>query len=97
VYLWVVLVPFRNGFNYRDQVSVVGLGPLINIIKDNFWPSFGIYVVPIIYAIEWQYYRGRYECIQRALSLISTRNFGQAFGIATSVLNIFHLYFSLFG
>ena len=94
VWLAVTLAPFTLVVMIEDQNFSGAFYRCIDIVKDNFWISFGIYLVAgIIYKFSSGIVSVVVGLIAGVLTYFSTRSVGTTAGIVTSFLNIFSFVF----
>lgn len=93
-YLGVVLMPFQVILVMEDKSMSAAFNRCFSIIKNNFWTSFGIYVVVyIIYAVGAMFISSIAAVISGLLSYLTTKDISSTIGVATSILNIFSYIF----
>lgn len=94
IYLAVVFAPFSIAVVVEDQTFSGAWSRCFTIIKDNFWPSLGIYIlVYLIYAISAGFIATFIAVLTGLVSYFTTKNISSTIGIATSVLSVFSFVF----
>lgn len=94
IYLWVVFVPFTLVVMIEDANFNTALYRCFDIIKQNFWPSFGLYLIAyLIYSFSSGIIGAVVAVVAGAAAYLSTKNIGATVGIVTSFLNIFSFTF----
>lgn len=93
VYFWVVLLPFEMVLVIEETFSGAW-ERCFAIIKENFWPSLGIYIVAyLIYLVSAFLIGAVMSGITGGIAFFTTRDFGTTLGLVTSILNIFSFVF----
>ena len=96
IYLAVVFVPFSIAIIVEDQTFGGAWNRCFALIKNNFWPSLGIYVlVYIIYAFSAGIISTIIAMLTGLISYFTTKDISTTIGVATSVLSIFSFVFYL--
>ncbi len=96
IYLSVVLAPFAVVIIVEDETFGGGWSRCFAIIKDNFWVSFGIYIlVYLICAFSGGTISLIVSGIAGAVSYFTTRDIATTVVVVTSILNIFSYVFFL--
>ena len=94
VYLWVVFVPFTFVIMIEDADFSTAFSRCFEIIKENFWTAFAIYLVAfIIYYISSGIISVVVGLVIGLAAYFTTKDIGATVGIATSFLNIFSFTF----
>ncbi len=94
VYLWVVLTPFVFVIVIEDADFSTAFSRCFEIIKQNFWIAFAIYLVAgFIYYISSSIIGIVMGAIIGLATYFTTKNAGATLGIVTSFLNIFSFTF----
>lgn len=94
VYLAVVFAPFPIVVVVENQTFGEAWSRCFNLIKDNFWTSFGIYIlVYLIYALTSGIISTVVATLTGLISYFTTKDMSATIGIATSVLSIFSFLF----
>ncbi|MEJ7829689.1 MAG: hypothetical protein WKF91_15875 [Segetibacter sp.] len=94
IYLAVVFVPFSIAVIVEDETFGGAWNRCFALIKDNFWNSFGTYLlVYIIYSFSAGIISGVFALLTGLASYFTTKDISTTIGIATSVLNIFSFVF----
>jgi hypothetical protein len=94
IYLSVVLTPFAIILMVEEQSIGGAWNRCFAIIKENFWPSFGLYfLVYLICAFSGGIISAIVAGVAGAISYFTTQNIAATVGIVTSVLNIFSYVF----
>jgi hypothetical protein len=94
IYFWVVLMPFEivlmvEGKSFSDAFSRCYV-----IIKNNFWQSFGIYIIAyLIYSFSSGIIGLIAGLIAGAISYFTTNDISTTISLVTSILNIFSFVF----
>ena len=98
IYWAVVLMPFQIILVMEDESFGGAFSRCFTIIKENFWASFGVYIVVyIIYAVAATVISGVVGLISGLLSYFTTKDIVSTIGIATSFLSIFsYLFYVIF-
>lgn len=94
IYLAVVLVPFEMALIVEDKSFGGAWSRCFDIIKNNFWLSFAIYLVAyLIYLFSSGIIGGGMALVSGALSYFTTKDITTTIGFFTSILNIFTFLF----
>ena len=94
IYLGVSLAVFSVVIIVEDETFSGAYSRCFKLIKDNFWTSFGIYIVVyIIYAVAAMIVSSVMAVVSGLLSYFTTRDIATTIGIAGSILNIFSNFF----
>jgi hypothetical protein len=94
VYFWVVLMPFSMILMVEDKGFTDAFSRCYVIIKDNFWQSFGIYIIAfLIYYFASAIIGSIIGLIAGAISYFTTKDISTTVVFVTSVLNIFSYVF----
>ncbi len=96
IYLAIVLLPFPFVI-VNERVSVIdAISRCFALVKDNFWMSFGVYLVAYLIVIVSAGAVGLVvSFIGGILSYFSTRQVDTTIGVVTSILNIIQYLFYL--
>ncbi|MEO6914420.1 MAG: hypothetical protein ABI151_01225 [Chitinophagaceae bacterium] len=93
-YFGVVLAPFAMILIYEGLTFGEAFARCTYLIKENFWSSFGIYIVAmIIYYAAQTLIGGIVAGSAGLLTYFTTKDFKSVIGIATSFINIFGYFF----
>lgn len=94
VYFWVVLAPFEIVLMVENKSFSDAFSRCYVIIKENFWQSFGIYVIAyLIYSFMSGIIGGIIGLISGAISYFTTNDISTTVALVTSILNIFSFVF----
>jgi hypothetical protein len=94
IYLWVVLVPFEIVLMVEDKSFGEAFSRCYVLIKDNFWTSFGIYLVTyVIYSFMTGIIGGVVGLLAGVISYFTMDDISTTVALVTSVLNIFSFVF----
>jgi hypothetical protein len=94
VYLAVVFMIFPAVIIMEDETFGDAFNRCFTLIKENFWPSLGIYlVVYLIYSFSAGIISAVVGLLTGLLSYFTTNDVGTTMAIVTSVLNIFTFVF----
>ncbi|MEP6726810.1 MAG: hypothetical protein ABJC98_13410 [Bacteroidota bacterium] len=94
VYLWVVFVPLTFVVMMEDADFSTAFSRCFEIIKENFWISFAIYLIAyLIYGISASIIGMVVGGIAGIAAYLTTKDVGATTGIVTSFLNIFSFTF----
>lgn len=94
IYLWVVLVPFSLIVIIEDCSFGLAFNRCFEIIKQNFWISFAIYLIAfLIYYVSTLIIGVLVTILVGLAAYFTTKNIGATVGIVTSFLNIFSYMF----
>jgi hypothetical protein len=94
IYLWVVWVPFSLVVIIEDASFNGAFNRCFEIIRQNFWISFAIYIVAfLLYWVSSSFIGIIVGVIIGLLAYLTTENIGTTGGIVTSFLNIFSFVF----
>jgi len=94
VYLWVVFVPFTFVVMIEDAGFSTAFYRCFEIIKENFWISFGIYLVAyLMYTISTYIIGMVVGLIAGLAAYFTTKSVGATAGIVTSFFSIFSFTF----
>jgi len=94
IYLWVVFVPFTFVVMIEDADFGTAFSRCFQIIKENFWPSFALYLVVIfIYYFSSLIVSSVVGLVIGLAAYFTTKNISSTIGIVTSFLNIFSFTF----
>ena len=94
VYFWVVLMPFEIVLMVEGKGFSAAFSRCYVIIKNNFWQSFGIYIIAyLIYSFSSGIIGLIVGVIAGAISYFTTNDLGSTIGLVTSILNIFSFVF----
>lgn len=94
IYLAVVFVPFPVVVMMEDQSLGGAYSRCFTLIKDNFWVSFGLYVlVYIIYSFSSGIISAIIGAVAGLLFYFTTKDLGSTIGVVTSILSIFSFVF----
>jgi len=94
VYFWVVLMLFEIVLMVEGKSFSEAFSRCYVIIKNNFWQSFGIYIIAyLIYSFSSGIIGGIIAVITGAISYFTTEDISTTIGLATSILNIFSFVF----
>lgn len=94
VYFWVVLVPFEIILMVEDKSFSNAFSRCYVLIKDNFWQSFGIYIIAyLIYSFMSTIIGGIIGLITGVISYFTTDDISTTVGVVTSIFNIFSFVF----
>lgn len=98
IYLGVVLMPFPIIIMVEDETLGGAFSRCFAIIKTNFWPSFGIYIIAyLIYAFSAMIISTVVGVVAGLLSYFTTQDISKTVGIVTSILSISsHLFYIIF-
>jgi hypothetical protein len=98
VYLGVVLAPFPVIIIMEEESFGVAFNRCFTLIKENFWSSFGIYIVMyLIYIFSATIISVVIGAITGIIGWFSTHDLGSTIGIVTSIANIFsYVFFIVF-
>ena len=90
VYCWVLFTPFPLIAMIEDETFVGTYERCLQLLKENFWISFAIYLVGyLIYYISNSIFAGLGAVILGVSAYFSTENISDTLGIVTSFLSIF--------
>jgi len=93
-YLLVVLMPFEIVLMVENKGFSEAFSRCYVIIKENFWQSFGIYLVAyLIYSFTSGIIGGVIALITGAISYFTTKDITASVALVTSILNIFSFVF----
>lgn len=94
IYFGVVLIPFPIVIMVEDASFGGAFNRCFKLIKQNFWPSFGIYIVTyIIYSFAAGIISFAVTIVSGLLAYFTTKDISTTIGIATSTLTIFSYIF----
>lgn len=94
IYFAVVLIPFPIVVMVEDASFGKAFNRCFQIIKQNFWPSLGIYFVTyLIYSFAAGIIAAVVTVISGLLTYFTTKDISTTIGIATSTLSIFSYIF----
>lgn len=94
VYLAVVFAPFPITLIVENQTFGEAWNRCFNLIKDNFWPSLGLYaLVYVIYLFSTGIISMVIGAVTGLISYFTTKDISTTVGIVTSVLSIFSFVF----
>ncbi len=94
LYLMVVLVPFEIMLMVEDRSFSEAFSRCFDLIKNNFWMSFGVYFVCyLIYSCSAGIIGFAVAILGGALSYFTTKDIGGTLAVGTSILNIFSFLF----
>lgn len=94
IYFGVVLIPFPIVVMVEDASFGTAFNRCFQIIKQNFWPSLGIYLVTyLIYSFSAGIISAVVTVISGLLAYFTTKDITTTIGIATSTLSIFSYIF----
>jgi hypothetical protein len=94
VYFWVVLTPFEIILMVENKSFSEAFSRCYVIIKENFWQSFGIYIIAyLIYSFMAGIIGGVIGLITGAISYFTTDDISTTVAWVTSVFNIFSFVF----
>lgn len=94
IYLAVVFAPFSIAVIAEDKTFGEAWNRCFTIIKDNFWPSLGIYIlVYFIYAFSAGIISAVVGALAGLISYFTTKDISSTVGIVTSVLSVFSFLF----
>jgi len=94
IYLAVVFAPFPIALIVEDQTFGGAWNRCFAIIKNNFWPSLGIYILAyLIYAFSAGIISTVIAAITGLISYFTTKDISATIGIVTSILSIFSFIF----
>ncbi len=97
IYLMIVLTPLTFVIMIEDQDLSGAFQRCFDIIKENFWPSFAIYLVSyLIFSIGGWMVGGTLSIIGGVLAYLSTSDVNSTIGVVSSFLNIFIKFFYIF-
>jgi hypothetical protein len=90
VYLWVLFTPFPLIVMIEDKDFVETYDRCLELLRDNFWISFAIYLVAyMIFYISHGIFDGISAVILGVTAYFSTEDVSTTIGIATSFVSIF--------
>ncbi|HEX8331601.1 MAG TPA: hypothetical protein VF622_03210 [Segetibacter sp.] len=93
-YFWVVFVPFEMILMIENKSFSEAFSRCYVIIKDNFWQSFGIYIIAfLIYFVMSNVIGGIIGLITGVISYFTTGDISSTVVWVTSVFNIFSFVF----
>ena len=94
VYLWVVFLPFEMILVMEDQTFTGAWDRCYTIIRENWWPSFGIYIVAYLINITGTWIVGGIMTVITGIfTYFTTKDFSSTFTIVTSILNVLSFVF----
>jgi hypothetical protein len=94
IYLWVVFVPFTMVVIIEDADFGTAFSRCFEIVKENWWISFAIYLVAyIIYSVSSSIIGIIVGLFAGAAAYFTTKDVGTTVGIVTSFLNTFSFLF----
>jgi hypothetical protein len=94
VYFWVVLMPFEIILMVENKGFSEAFSRCYVIIKENFWQSFGIYIIAyLIYIVMSGIIGGVISLITGVISYFTTDDISTTVAWVTSVFNIFSFVF----
>ena len=94
IYLWVVFVPFSLVVIFEERSFGDAFGRCFDLIRENFWSSFAIYLVSyIIYSICGLLIGGIVSALVALAGYLTTDDLGTSYAVLTSFLNIFSFCF----
>jgi hypothetical protein len=94
IYLAVVFVPFPAVVMMEDQSLGGAYNRCFTLVKDNFWVSFGLYLlVYIIYSFSSGIISMIIGAAAGLLFYFTTKDLGSTIGVVTSILSIFSFVF----
>lgn len=94
IYLAVVFIPFPVVLMMEDQTFSGAYNRCFTLIKENFWISFGLYLlVYIIYSFSSGIISTIIGAVAGVLYYFTTKNITNTIGIVTSILSIFSFVF----
>jgi hypothetical protein len=94
IYLWVVLVPFEMILITEEASFGQAWDRCFTIVRENWWQSFGIYLVSYLIYIVGAWVVGIIMSVITGITgYFTTMDFSTAISIVTSILNIFSFVF----
>ncbi len=98
IYLAIVFVPINYVMIIEDASFGTAFNRCFTLIKENFWLSFGLYIVVyLIYSVSSGVIGLAISAVAGLIAYFTTKDIGSTVGVVTGFLSIFqHLFYIIF-